>query len=168
MFFCAPLHPGFCQMLEGGEITLKGGKINYKYSTFSDPLLLLTTSLRLECVCLVVPSGERERVGGDFLDVLRRDMACIFSWNLRLTCETEVLKVERSFPRGGYKNHQWILTHFANIVLLFLCFAATWEQVCGHIFTVGIFLCSALWIQSIVKPWSCQMLLYYRHRIVIH
>jgi len=31
-----------------------------------------------------------------FLDILRRDMECIVSQNMRLTCEREGLNVERS------------------------------------------------------------------------
>lgn len=97
MFYCPLPHPGFCQMLEGGEITLKGagGEITDIAHSVTC-LLLLTRSFRSACVCLVVPSGKKERVGGGFVDIPRRDIACIIIWNLRLTCETEVLKAERS------------------------------------------------------------------------
>lgn len=66
-------------------------------------LLLLTRSLRSECVCLVEPSGKKERVGGGFVDLLRRDISCIIIWNLRLTCETEGLKAERSSSEVAIK-----------------------------------------------------------------
>lgn len=117
-------HPGFCQMLEAGEITPKGEKSEITNLTHSVTLrlLLLTRSLRSECVCLVLPSSKRERVGGVFLDILRRERACIISWNLRFTCETEGLKVERLPDEVAIKNYQWMLTHFS----LFLCFARTW------------------------------------------
>lgn len=75
----------------------RSGGRNYKHSTFSDPPSVALDKISQIRVCLlVVPSSERERVGVVFLDIPRRDMVCIISWNLRLTCETEGLKVERS------------------------------------------------------------------------
>lgn len=91
--FLSSSSPWFLSNVRRGRDNTERGKKNSNIAhSVTLRLLLLTGSLR-SWLHQVVKGREWEEF---FLAIPRRDMPCVISWNLRLTCETEGSKVERS------------------------------------------------------------------------
>lgn len=89
LVFCPLFHPVCCQMLEGGERTLKREKPDSKHNTFSDPPAASLDKIFQVRMCLVSCTKWWKGKSGRsfFLGIPRTGWACIVSCDLRLTCE---------------------------------------------------------------------------------
>lgn len=114
--FLSSSSPWFLSNVRRGRDNTERGKKKFKHSTFSDPP---SAAFDRISQILVVPSGERERVGGIFSGYTKKRYGLCYYLEFEISMWNRGLKGGEIFQWGGYRNHLWMLTCSA---VLFCCF----------------------------------------------